>query len=154
MPVSAVSQEGSGTSSSLYRGPCAAVGFGECREFRSYHGQPPIPPTRPALTRRAACADPGHSVFSLPHLPDKPRIITFLVRFEHIYWTRIYLMFFRLLQTKLDSAHNTEVQLMDTQATHMGNQPTAFIYHPTRGYFLHSYRNSPLESYKSMNRMN
>lgn len=55
-------------------------------------------------------------------------------------------MFFRLLQTKLDSAHNTEVQLIDPQAAHKGNQPMAFIYCPARGYFLHSCRNSPLES--------
>lgn len=51
-------------------------------------------------------------------------------------------MFFRLLQTKLDSAHNRELQLVDPH----GNQPMAFIYHPARGYFLHSYRNNHLES--------
>lgn len=28
----------------------------------------------------------------------------------------------------------------------MGNQPVAFIYHPRKGCFLHSYRNCPLES--------
>lgn len=32
--VSAVSQEGTGTSNSLYRGPCAAMGFGEVQEIQ------------------------------------------------------------------------------------------------------------------------
>lgn len=37
-------------------------------------------------------------------------------------------MFFSVFQTKVDSAHNREVQLIDPQAAHVGNQPMAFFF--------------------------